>query len=75
MDFNAANQEENVIPSSCSEWDDSLLDPDYDTSSEENNSEELFSDNERKMARKSRQLNGTGTDVEITESSSVRVTA
>jgi hypothetical protein len=48
MDFNAVNQEENAIPSSGSKWDDSLRDPDYDTSSEENNSEELFSDNERK---------------------------
>jgi hypothetical protein len=75
MDFNAVNQEENAIPSSGSERDDSLRDPDYDTSSEENNSEELFPDNERKRAKKSRQLNETDTDVEITESSSIRVTA
>jgi hypothetical protein len=74
MDFNAVNQEENAIPSFGSEQDDSLRDPDYDKSSVENNSEELFSDNERKRARKSHQLNETETDVEITESSSIRVT-
>jgi hypothetical protein len=56
-----------------SEWDDLLRDPDYNTSSEGNNFEELFSDNERKRARKSRQLNETETDMEITESSSIRV--
>jgi hypothetical protein len=74
MHFNAVNQEENAIPTSGSEWKGSLRDPDYDTSSEEINSEELFSDNERKRARKSHQLNKTETDVEITESSSIRVT-